>query len=138
MNSSKARGRSERSSSSSGVRYGVWMRSAWVIGDYGRRCSSKVSCGSGGAQCIGDQLLGTIAVQVAQQFVGLQRVVAKCDQPLVCERARTVIYTTHDSDTLECALYSHLLAQLNDDALGRALAYAWHRLKACGVGARDR
>src|ERR1700722_6504599 len=117
------------------------MRSAWVIGDSGRRCSSEsseVSCGSGRTQGAGDQILGAVAVQVAQQFVSLKRVVTESDQSLVRERSGTVVCSSNGSHALERTFHPYLLAQLDDDALGRALADAGHRLKARGVGARDR
>src|ERR1700722_2392643 len=100
--------------------------------------ASSCSCCACRAQRARDQILWAVPVKATQQFVRLQRVIAKRDQSLVCERARTVIRTTSDSDALERALHPHLLAQLEDDALSRALADPGDRLKARRVGARDR
>src|SRR5580693_2640280 len=118
MNSSSARGRNERSSSSSGVRYGVCMRSASVIDSRRAR----------GAQRTRDQLLGGVTVDAAQQRVCFQRVVSEREQALERKCARTV-ETTHDPPLLERGVDPDLLAQLDDDPLGGALADTGHRLE---------
>ena len=118
--SSRRRGRSERSSSSSRDEdaSGVWMRGALAH----RARAPRSACG--------DQLLGAVALGAVEQLVGLGRRVAELEQAVARQRARVVgVGATRRSrapiaSASGSARADDLLAQLDDDPLGRALADA--------------
>ena len=79
----------------------------------------------------------------AQQLLGLLGPVAELEQPCAGERARLAA-PRRGGRRSACGrraarlLAGHLLAQLDDDPLGGALADARHRLQARGVAGRER
>jgi len=83
---------------------------------------------SGRPERPGDQVLGRVAVGLVEQLVGLLRRVAEPDEALPRERARVV--AAGDDDVVDARPAGDLLAQLDDDPLGGALAdagTAWKR-----------
>src|SRR5205823_2887947 len=98
-------------------------------------CGRGASCGGPRAQRLFDQLLGRLAGCVRQQPVGLLGSEAEARQSLARERARVV--AARDDDALAVATLADLLAQLDDDALGGALADAGYGLEAGGVAGGD-
>ncbi len=98
------------------------------------------------AQRVRDQLLGALALGVEQQAVDLGRREAELEQPVARERARGIARASaarlraHDDRPRRPLLAAHadLLAQLDDDPLGRALADPRDGLEAGRVAGRDR
>src|SRR6202050_2202223 len=158
--------RSARSSSSSPTRYGVWMRVA--VSPACLPAPSRVGptgCAPEGVlivltpsrrrprqtQRLGDQLLGAqllraVALHACQQLLGLAGRIAELDQALAGERARIEFPPTqaatrndrHPWHDRRLAIDADLLAQLDDDPLGRALADDGHRLKTRRVASGER
>ena len=133
-NSSSVAGRSERSSSSSrgSSTPGVWMR--------GTRAHRRAR-----AQGAGQEVLGRLARGGREQAVGLRRGEAELDEPVAGQPARVVgvdgagAGATGDRVGVRVAeRRDDLLAQLDDDPLGRALADARHGLQARDVAGRER
>src|SRR5271166_454266 len=142
------RGRSERSSSSSASRYGVWMRAAVSPACAPTRVVPfRVLIGSRSAprqaQRLADQLLGAVAGGVAQELVNLARRIPELEQAFAGEHARVLALAPPGHDRRaraggRPALHAHLLAQLDDDPFGRALADPRHGLKAGRVARGER
>ena len=78
-----------------------------------------------------------LALGPVEQLVGLLGPEAEPDQAVAGERARVVGGRAADHDLVADAA-GHLLAQLDDDPLGGALADAGHRLEARRVAGGDR
>src|SRR5215213_4061733 len=137
-------GRSERSSSSSGP--ATWM-SAMDAGagglepgssKFGSREMLTGSCSLPGlAQGRADQDLGRIAVDPVEELVGLGERVAEVHQAIAREGVLALLALRSFRHRL-LELSRDLLAQLDDDPLGRALADAGNRLEALGVACGDR
>ena len=75
--------------------------------------------------------------RLAQQPVGLAGVEAELEQPVAGDRAR-VVGAAHDDRPVVGLGDARLLAQLDDDPLGRALADPRHGLEARRVAGRER
>ena len=90
-----------------------------------------------GAQGVGDERLGRVVGCVAQQLVGLDDAEAELDEPVARQPARVV--AARDHDLLRAApTAADLLAQLDDDPLGRALADPRHGLQPRDVAGGER
>ena len=127
-NSSSRRGRSERSSSSSGVCSGVWMRA--VTG-------SVMTCAPPSARWPSSSS-ARLAGGVGEQRLRLGGRVAELEQAVAGQQARVVAARGRGSPTVASAGDADLLAQLDDDPLGRALADPRHGLEAGRVARRER
>src|SRR4249919_354274 len=86
-----------------------------------------------------DDLLGALALGAGEELLGLGRCVTEIEQALARQRAR-VLLARGEGDAVGVALDlpGHLLAQLDDDPLGGALADAGNGLKSLRVPACDR
>src|SRR6478672_4687604 len=78
------------------------------------------------AQGPGEQLLGRLALGLSEQLVGLGRVVTELEEALAGEDARVGALAPAGDDRLAhdaagVGFDAHLLAQLDDDPLRRAL-----------------
>ena len=71
-----------------------------------------------------------------QQRLRLGRAVAQAHQALARQRTRVVALTGGHGEVLR-QLAGHLLAQLDDDPIGRLLPHSGHGLEALGVARRD-
>ena len=125
MNSSSRRGRSVASSSSSSRSCGVWTRSMPGVRISAARALQRVR----------DQVLGRIAVGPVEQLLGLLEREAEPDQALARQQPRVV--TARDPDRVVGGRRADLLAQLDDDPLGGALADPRHGLEPRGVAGGD-
>ena len=128
-NSSSRRGRSERVELVLGAR----VRASGC----GRR--RRRACGSSPRAAFSAWAIrssGVLAGRAVEQRVGLLRREAEPEQAVAGERARVV--AAGDHDRVVGRRGADLLAQLDDDPLGRALADARHGLQARGVAGRDR
>ena len=123
-NSSRVRGRSERSSSSS-------------PSSAPRRVDALEGHRADPPQRAGQQLLGRLALGRGEQGLRLGRLEAELEQAVAGDVARVV--AAGDGDRLvEVAGHADLLAQLDHDPLGRALADAGHGLQAGDVAGDQR
>src|SRR3954463_13390160 len=97
-----------------------------------RRSAPRRACGCRrsprGPERLGDELLRRLAVGLVEQHVDLARLEAEPEQALARERQRIV--RLRDHELVVRRLAGDLLAQLHDDPLRRALAYAGHGLEA--------
>ena len=87
-----------------------------------------------------DQLLGALAVGVGEQLVRFLGAVAELDQPGARERPRGAWRRGERPSargSRATGSGADLLAQLDDDPLGGALADAGHRLQPLGVAGRE-
>ena len=87
-----------------------------------------------------DELLRALAVGAVEQPLGLRRRVAEVEQAVAGQGARILGPADRDLGAVGVALdlARDLLAQLDDDPLGGALADSRHRLEALGVAGGDR
>src|SRR4051812_8929406 len=108
---------------------GVRAATAWLPG----------SSLPGPAQRRRDQVLRALALGCVEQRLGLGQAVAQLDQAVARQRARVVAARDGDrARRIGGRRRADLLAQLDDDALRRALADPGHGLEALGVARGDR
>ena len=85
---------------------------------------------------MGDEILGTLTGGAVEQLVGLLGAVAEPEQALARDRPR--VSRARDRDRLLGQRRADLLAQLDDDPLGRPLADPRDGLEARRVARRQR
>src|ERR1035437_4583407 len=91
---------------------------------------------SGQAQRLSDQLLRGLALDIPQQLLRLGGAIAELEQPFAREHPRMLsLAAAHDDrgalGGARAAVDADLLAQLDDDPFGRALADPGDSLEAC-------
>ncbi len=111
-----------------------------VLGALVRRLQRGRSpaCGSSAAralQRVGDQVLGRLARRAVEQLLGLLRREAEPDEAVAREQPRVV--AARDHDRVAGGRRADLLAQLDHDPLGGALADPLHGLQPRRVAGRD-